>query len=126
MAENITQFANQAQEATHSIFQADQDAAAMQLKVMQRLSEIQQRVVRHAVEASNEKLQLVGEVRDPWAFASAHADLVKRHGQRYVEYAQEAVDVVAEAWQDYGDQLEGSINTMRDKAQRALVSRRAA
>jgi phasin family protein len=126
MADNATQFANQAQDATRSIFQAAQDGAGTQLKVVQRLSEIQQRVVRQAVEASQEQLQLAGKVRDPRAFASAQADLAKRYGQRYVENVQEAVDVVTEAWQDYGNRLQGTINTMRDKAQRAALSKRAA
>jgi hypothetical protein len=32
---------------------------------------------------------------------------------------------VAEGWQDYADQLEGTINTVTDKAQRATSSKRA-
>jgi hypothetical protein len=85
MTEDTKQFANQAQESTRSILQAVQNAASSQLKVMQRLGEIQQRVVRQAIEASNEQLQLVGKVGQPRAFANAQADLFKRHGQRYVE-----------------------------------------
>jgi hypothetical protein len=122
MADNTTQFANRAQEATRSIFQAMQGAGSTQLNTLQRLGEIQQRVVRQALEASNEQLQLVGRVRKPRAFASAQAE----HGQRYVENVQEAVDVVAEAWQDCGERLEGTINTVTDKAKRATASRRAA
>jgi phasin family protein len=126
MPDNTTQFANQAQEATRSIFKAAQNGAGAQFNVVQRLGEIQQRVVRQAIQVSNEQLQLVGKARDPRAFANAQADLVKRHGQRYVESVQEAVDVVAEAWQDCGDRLEGTLNTVTDKAQRAKSSRKAA
>jgi phasin family protein len=126
MPDNTTQFANQAQDATRSLFKAAQDGAAMQLKVIQRLSEIQQRGVRQAIAAGNEQVQILRNVRDPRALADAQAELVKRHGQRYVEYAQEAFEVVAEAWQDYGERLQGTIHTMRDKAQRATSSRKAA
>jgi phasin family protein len=124
MAENTRQFANQAQEASRSIFQAAQNAAGIQLSMAQRLGEIQQRAVRQAIQASHEQLQLAGKVRDPRAFASAQADLAKRYGQRYVENVQEAVDVVAEAWQDCGARVEGTINTVTAKAQRATSSKR--
>jgi hypothetical protein len=125
MADNTTQFAQQAQEATRSIFKAAQNGAGTQLNVVQRLGEIQQRLVQQAIEASNEQLQLVGKVRDPRAFANAQAELVKRHGQRYVESVQAAVDVVAEAWQDCGERLEGTINTVTNQAQRATSSKAA-
>jgi hypothetical protein len=125
MADNTTPFAQQAQEATRSIFKAAQNGAGTQLNVVQRLGEIQQRLVQQAIEASNEQLQLVGKVRDPRAFANAQAELVKRHGQRYVESVQAAVDVVAEAWQDCGERLEGTINTVTNQAQRATSSKAA-
>ena len=126
MAEDTTQFANQAQEATRSIFKAAQNSVGMQLNVMQRLGEIQQRVVCQAMEASREQLQLVGKVRDPQAFANAQAELVKRYGQRYVESVQEAVEVVADAWQDCGERLEETFHSVTDKAKRAKSSRKAA
>jgi phasin family protein len=126
MADNTTQFANQAQEATRSIFQAAPGAVRAQLSTVQRLGEIQQRLVRQAIQVSNEQLQLVGKARDPRAFADAQAELVKRHGQRYVKFVHKALDVVTDAWQDCGARLEGTINTVTDKAQRATASSRAA
>jgi phasin family protein len=126
MADNSAQFANQAQEATRAIFQTVQGGAGKQFNLVQRLGEIQQRLVQQAIEASNEQLRVLTQVRDPRAFADAQADLVKRYGQWYVEYIQQAVDVVAEAWQDYGDRLAGTLNTVTDKAQRAKLSKRAA
>ncbi len=126
MAENIIQFENQAQEATHSIFHAAQNGAGTQLNAVQRLGKIQQRLVRQAIEASREQLQLCGKVGDPRAFADAQAELVKRHGERYVKFVHNALDVVTEAWQDCGARLEGTINTVTDKAKRATASRRAA
>ncbi len=125
MADNSTQFAKQTQEATRAIFQTVQGGAGRQFNLVQRLGEIQQRLVQQAIEASNEQLQLVGKVRDPRAFANAQAELVKRHGQRYVESVQAAVDVVAEAWQDCGERLEGTINTVTNQAQRATSSKAA-
>ncbi len=88
---------------------------------MQRLGEIQQRFVQQAIETSNEQLQVLAQVRDPRAFADAQADLVKRHGKRHVESLQEAVDVVTEAWQDCGDRLEGTINTVTEGATRHVI-----
>jgi phasin family protein len=126
MVDNSAQFANQAQEATRAIFQTVQGGAGKQFNLVQRLGEIQQRLVQQAIEASNEQLRVLTQVRDPRAFADAQADLVKRYGQWYVEYIQQAVDVVAEAWQDYGDRLAGTLNTVTDKAQRAKLSKRAA
>jgi phasin family protein len=124
MADDTTNFANQAQEARRSIFQATQNGVDMQLNVMQRLGEIQQRLVRQAIEAGQEQLQLAGKAREPQAFADAQADLVKRHGQRYVESVQEACDVIAEAWRDYGKRLEETFHSVTKKAQGAKSSKR--
>jgi Phasin protein len=124
MADTTTQSANQAQEATRSILQATQNSVGMQLNVMQRLGEIQQRLVRQAIEAGQEQLPLAGKVLDPRAFADAEAELVKRHGQRYVESVQEACDVIAEAWQDYGKRVEETFHTVTIKARRATSSKR--
>jgi phasin family protein len=126
MTDSSAQFANQAQEAQRAILQTVQGGAGRQFNLVQRLGEIQQRLVQQAIEASNEQLQVLTQVRDPRAFADAQANLVKRHGHWYVEYIQQAVDVLAEAWQDYGDRLEGTLNTVTDKAQRATSSKRAA
>ena len=124
MADETIQIASQAQEAMRSIFQAAQNGVGMQFNVAQRLGEIQQRVVRQAMEAGNEQLQLAGKALQPQAFADAQAELVKRHGQRYVESVQEAIDVVAEAWRNYSARMEETSHSVTNKAQRATSSKR--
>jgi phasin family protein len=119
MADDTTQFVNEAQEAARSIYAAIQGLAETQVNTVQRLGSVQQDLLGQAVEATNDQLQLVGRVRDPREFASAQADLAKRHGQRYVESVKQAVDIVADAWQEYGDRIEKTINATTDKAQRA-------
>src|SRR5918992_4514475 len=101
MADDTTQFANKAQEATRSMVDAMQGIASVQTQMLKRLGEVQQGVLRQAAEAANEQLQLIGRVRDPREFASAQADLVKRYGQRYVDSVKRSVDIVAEAWEEY-------------------------
>jgi hypothetical protein len=54
---------------------------------------------------------------DPRELASAQAELAKRHGQRYVESVKQTIDVVADAWQEYGDRL--ATRDVTNKAQRA-------
>ncbi|HKF93629.1 MAG TPA: hypothetical protein VKB96_03330, partial [Gammaproteobacteria bacterium] len=56
---------------------------------------------------------------------SAQAELVKRHGQLYTEQLQKAVDVVAGVWQEYGDRLAKSANTVTDKAPSAPAPAKA-
>ena len=56
---------------------------------------------------------------DPRELASGQAELAKRHGQRCVESVKQAVDLVADAWQQYGDRIEKTMNIATDKAQRA-------
>jgi hypothetical protein len=125
MADDPTQFTNQAQEATRTMVEAMQGIAGMQANMLQRLSEVQQGLLKQGSEAANEQLQLIGQVRDPREFATAQADLVKRHGQLYVEQLQKAVDVVAEAWQEYGNRLAKSTRTVTDKAQSAASSKKS-
>src|SRR5215203_3259721 len=125
MADDPTQFANQAQEATRTMVEAMQALAGMQSNILQRLSEVQQGLLKQGAEAANEQLQLLSRVREPREFASGQAELVKRHGQLYVEQVKKTTDVIAEAWQEYGQRLEKSADTVTDKAPSATTSKKS-
>jgi hypothetical protein len=125
MADDPTQFANQAQEATRTMVEAMQALAGMQSNILQQLSEIQQGLFKQGAEAANEQLQLLSRVREPREFASAQAELVKRHGQLYADQVKKTTDVIAEAWQEYGQRLEKSANTVTDKASSATTSKKS-
>jgi phasin family protein len=126
MTDNTTQWVNQAQDATHSMHQTLQDLVGVQMNVFQRLGEVQRKAFSQAVEATNAQFQLLSRTSDPREFASAQADLVKKYGQRYVDCANQAIDITVQAWQEYGDRLEKTVNTVTDKAQRAASLRKAA
>jgi phasin family protein len=126
MTDNTTQLANQAQDATRSMHQTLQDLMGVQMNVFQRLGEVQRKAFSQAVEATNAQFQLLSWTRDPREFASAQADLVKKYGQRYVDCANQAIDITVQAWQEYGGRLEKTVNTVTDKAQRADSPRKAA
>jgi phasin family protein len=126
MADNTTQLVNQTQDATRSVQQAIQDLTGVQMNVFQRLGEVQRKAFSQAVEATNAQCQLLSRARDPREFASAQADLVKEYGQRYVDCANQAIDITVQAWQEYGDRLEKTANTVTDKAKRAASSNKAA
>ena len=125
MADDPTQFANQAQEATRTMVEAMQALAGMQSNILQRLSEIQQGLLKQGAEAANEQLQLLSRVREPREFASGQAELVKRHGQLYADQVKKTTDVIAEAWQEYGQRLEKSADTVTDKAPSATTSKKS-
>ena len=126
MTDNTTQLVNQAQDATRSTHQTLQDLAGVQMNVFQRLGEVQRKAFSQAVEATNAQFQLLSRTHDPREFASAQADLVKKYGQRYVDCTNQAIDITVQAWQEYGDRLEKTVNTVTDKAQRADSPRKAA
>jgi phasin family protein len=126
MADNFAQFANDAQEATRCAYEAFQGLAETQVNTLQRLGAVQQSALKQTAEAANDQLQLIGRVRDPREFASAQADLAKRHGQRYVDSVKQAVDIIAEGWQEYGDRLEKGLNAATDQAQKAASPRKSA
>jgi hypothetical protein len=107
------------------MFDTMQGMAGMQSSILQRLSEIQQSMLKQASEAANEQLQLLTKAKDPRAFASAQADLVKRHGQLYVDQLKKSVDVIAGAWEEYGAQAEKSADTASDTAQIATSTRKS-
>ncbi|MGH8624937.1 MAG: phasin family protein [Gammaproteobacteria bacterium] len=126
MTDNTTQLVNQAQDATRSIHQTIQDLMGVQMNVVQRLGEVQQKAFNQAVEATNAQFQLLNRTRDPREFASGQADLVQEYGQRYVDCANQAIDITVQAWQEYGDRLEKTVNTVTDRAQRAASPRKVA
>jgi hypothetical protein len=126
VTDSTAQFFNQAQEATRSIYESFRGLAETQANILQRLGEVQQAVFNQAFEAANDQLQLISRVRGPREYVSAQADLVKNHGQRYADSMKRAIDIVAEAWQEYSDRLEKSTKAVTGKAQRAASSRKAA
>jgi hypothetical protein len=87
MAHDTTQFASKAQQAAGSMLDAMQGLASIQTSMLQRLSEVQQALLRQAAEAANEQLQLLGRVKDPREFAiyrtvkSGHTGNRKRVGR---------------------------------------------
>jgi len=126
MADNTEQFANQAQDATRKMFGAAQGLGETQMKILQRLGEIQQNIMKQTYEAANEQLQLISRIRDPREFASAQAELVKSHGQKYADNINQVVDSLAQAWQEYGDKLENTMDDAAGEAQRTASTAKAA
>ena len=126
MTDNTTQVVNQAQDATRSMHQTIQDLMGVQMNVFQRLGEVQQKVFSQAVKATNAQFQLLSRTSDPREFAFAQADLVKEYGQRYVNCANQAIDITVQGWQEYGDRLEKTVNTVTDKTKRAASPSKAA
>lgn len=59
-------------------------------------------------------------------FATAQAELVKSHGQRYVDTVKQAIDVSAGAWEEIGNRVESPSHDVSRKAERAASSKRAA
>jgi phasin family protein len=115
MADNTIQFVNEAQDIARSVYGTVQGIAETQLNIVQRLAGVQQELLNQAYEATNEQLQLISRVKAPREYAAAQADLVNSHGQRYVNSINKAVEIVAEAWQEYSDRLEHTINMTTSK-----------
>lgn len=124
--DNITQFTNQAQDISRSMFGVFQGIAEVQSNILQRLSGIQQNFIQQAFEASNDQLQVWSKVSDPREFATAQADLVKTHGQRYVNSVKQAIDVTVEAWQEIGSRVQETTRDVTNKAERASSSKKVA
>jgi TRAP-type C4-dicarboxylate transport system substrate-binding protein len=98
MADNTTQSVNQAQDATRSTHQTLQDLMGVQMNVFQRLGEAQRKAFSQAVEATN---------------------------AQFHQLLKQAVDITVQAWQEYGDHLGKTVNTVTDKAQRAASPSKA-
>jgi hypothetical protein len=125
MADSTARYVNQAQDVTRSIFGVTQGMAEVQLSILQRLGEVRQGMLSQAFEVAGDELQLISQVRDPRQFASAQADLVKDHGKRYVDSVKQAVDIMVEAWQEYGDRLDEGTNVAAQKAKQGGSSRKS-
>jgi hypothetical protein len=119
MADTTTQFANDAQDMTRSIYGALQGMAETHFNICQKLASIGTNQLNQVVELTHEQLQLISRVRDPREYAFAQAELVKTYGQRYVDSVKQAIDITAEAWREYGDRLESAANTAENKARSA-------
>ena len=91
----------------------------VQREIAQRLMSVQQELISETTEATREELELISRTRDPREFATTQAELVRRHGQRYVDSAKQSVEIVADAWQAYGDRLAQGVDETMDKTRRA-------
>ena len=110
MQDKSSEVLGEAQTTNRYMYQAVQGLAETQFKILQRLADVQREQFSRALEAARDQLRLVSQVRDPREFASAQAHLVQGYGQQYVDSVNEAVGVISSAWEDYGNQLEKSIN----------------
>jgi hypothetical protein len=119
MASKSSRVAGEAQEVSRSVYEAVQALAETQINVLQQLANIQRDQFTQALETARDQLRLVSQMRDPRAFASAQADLLKDYGQKYLTSVDEAVRIITTAWEEYGDQLGKSMKTATDAFQRA-------
>jgi hypothetical protein len=111
MADETQQFVVQAQTIARSMSEVIQGMAEMQFNVMQRLAEVQRAQLNQAAEAVRNQVQLIGTTREAGEFASAQSALVKEFGQKYADSMQEAVDIVARAWQEYTQRLANTMSS---------------
>ncbi len=126
MPDGNVQFINQAQQASRSVYETMQGIAATQLTIVQRLGGIQQSLINQAIEATNDQVQLISRTREPRQYTSAQAELVRSHGQRYIDTVKEVVSVAADAWQEYSDRIEKGVRGVAGRTQRVNSSRKAA
>lgn len=105
MADNTTQFTNQAQEIARSFYGNLQGMVETRASATQQLAGVQQEILKQSVERNNEELQLISRLRDPREYATAKAELIKRHGDRYVETINKTIDITVAAWQEYGNRI---------------------
>jgi hypothetical protein len=122
VVDTTAHFAQQAQNFVQSIFGNVQGMTDVQRDIAQRLVTIQQGLISQSGDAAKDELELISRVRDPREFASAQAELVERHGQRYVDSVKQSVDIVANAWRAYSERLAKGVNEATDKADRAAKS----
>jgi hypothetical protein len=122
MVDTTANFAHQAQNFVQSVFGNVQGMTEVNRDITQRLVTIQQGLISQSGEAAKDELELISRVRDPREFAAAQADLVERHGQRYVDSVKQSVKIVAEAWRAYAERAASGVNEAADKTRRAAKS----
>jgi hypothetical protein len=116
---DIVKFPDQLTEVSRKVFAAIDGLAETQLNAARQLSTIQQELFSQISEAVKDELHLISRMPDPRDFASAQADLVKTYGQRYADCMKKSLDIVAEAWKEYGNHMETTIEATAEKAQQA-------
>jgi hypothetical protein len=126
MADNNTaRFGKLAQDMTRSMQEAMQEMAETQFNILQKTASIKADQFNQAVALNNDQLQLMSTVQDPREFAYAQAELIKEHGQRYVDSVKEGVDAMVEAWQQYGKRLESGAGEVAGKTKQAASSKKS-
>jgi len=119
MSDDGSQFVKQAQEANRSMGDAMRGLAGTQFKIMQQLAGVQREQFKQAVETARNQMQLIGQKREPHELASTQADLVRQYGQQYVDSVNKAVDIIAQALEEYGEQLQKGKSAATDEVQQA-------
>lgn len=119
------QFSNQAQDVTRSMYGAFRGMTEPQHNILQKLTGVGSNQFNLVMEAANEQMQLIGQVRDPKQYAWAQAGLLKNHGQRYVDSVKDSVNIIVEAWRQYGDRPEQTARMVTDDARQVTSSRKS-
>jgi hypothetical protein len=122
MSTKSSQPFNQALGANQSTYEAIQRLTEIQFKTLQQLADVRGKQINQAMEAMRDQMQLISKMGDPGQVASSQAELAKRSGQQYVESINEAIRIVSEAWEQYGAELENTMNTAMDGVRQAADS----
>jgi hypothetical protein len=122
MSTESSQSFNQSLGANQSTYEAIQKLTEIQFKTLQQLADVRGKQINQAMEAMRDQMQLISKMSDPSQFASSQAELAKRSGQQYVESVNEAIRIVSAAWEQYGAELEKSMNTAMDQVRQAADS----
>ena len=120
-----TRFSNQAQDVTRSMYGAFRGMAEPQHNILQKLTGVGANQFNLVMEAASEQMQLIGQVRDPKQYAWTQAGLLKNHGQRYVDSVKDSVNIIVEAWRQYGDRPEPTARMVTDDARQVTSSRKS-
>lgn len=120
-----TQFSNQAQDVTRSKYGAFRGMTEPQHNILQKLTGVGANQFNLVMEAASEQMQLIGQVRDPKQYAWAQAGLLKNHGQRYVDSVKDSVNIIVEAWRQYGDRPEQTARMVTDDARQVTSLRKS-
>ncbi|MGI8738965.1 MAG: phasin family protein [Gammaproteobacteria bacterium] len=125
MQNDFSQFANDASNANKALFETVGRLNETNAQTFEKLTSVQMEIANLLFEGSTKQLQAWGNARDYSEILAAQSSLSEEYGRKFMDCAQQTLDVVTGQRDAYTSLMEQNIEKATENFKRAAPTRAA-
>lgn len=125
MQNDFSQFANDASNANKALFETVGRLNETNAQTFEKLTSVQMEIANLLFEGSTKQLQVWSNARDYSQVLAAQSPLSEEYGRKFMDCAQQTLNVVTDARDAYTSLMEQNIDKATENFKRTAVTRAA-